>query len=68
MNGSNSITEADGRPVFLCPNCLAKLKWNLGFDASLRYDRLEAFFKKHDEFAGEAERARRLREALPKNR
>ncbi|MHC4598610.1 MAG: hypothetical protein ACYS47_06360, partial [Planctomycetota bacterium] len=62
MNGSNSITEADRRPVFLCPACLAKLRWNLGFDPAVRYDLLEAFFKRHDEFKGEAKRARKLRE------
>ncbi|MCU0728053.1 MAG: archaemetzincin [Planctomycetes bacterium] len=42
MNGSNSLDEADGRPLALCPPCLRKLAWNRGFDILARYSRLAA--------------------------
>jgi len=45
MNGSNSLAESDGRPIFLCPVCLKKLQWNLGFDVLERYERLLAFYE-----------------------
>ncbi|MHC5081539.1 MAG: archaemetzincin [Planctomycetota bacterium] len=62
MNGSNSIAEADGRPMFLCPECLRKLQWNTGFfDVEKRYEGLAAFYIRHEEFAGEAKRANHLR-------
>ncbi len=46
MNGSNSLAEADARPLHLCGLCLRKLAWNRGFDSIERYRRLEAFFRK----------------------
>ena len=45
MCGSNSLDESDRRPIFLCPVCLHKLEWNLGFDRLERYRRLKAFFE-----------------------
>ena len=48
MCGSNSLRESDSRPPFLCPLCLDKLKWNLGLDVMTRYEKLEAFFRKHE--------------------
>lgn len=40
MNGSNGRAEADARPPWLCPTCLAKLCWNLGIDPTARFRRL----------------------------
>lgn len=68
MNGSNSIVEADRRPMFLCPECLAKLRWNLGFDPAARYGRLAAFYAAHPEFQAEAKRARQLGKAVQHKR
>ena len=41
MNGSNHLTESDRRPLHLCPVCLRKLQWSIGFDAPARYSTLE---------------------------
>lgn len=46
MNGTNSLYEMDHQPIHLCPVCLAKLKWNLGFDPVRRYRKLSAFYRK----------------------
>jgi len=42
MNGSNSMGETDAQPLHLCPVCLRKLQWNIGFDPVVRYRRLHA--------------------------
>jgi archaemetzincin len=47
MNGSNHRRESDRGPLFLCPNCLAKLCWNTGQDPVERYERLLEFYKEH---------------------
>ena len=54
MNGSNSLAETDRRPPRLCPDCLAKLQWNRGFDVRRRYLRLAEFLRAHG-LADEAE-------------
>lgn len=41
MNGSNHLAESDRRPLHLCPVCLRKLQWSIGFDVSERYRALE---------------------------
>jgi len=46
LNGSNSLAETDGRPAFLCPVCVKKLEWCLGFDRLERYKKMEKFFTK----------------------
>jgi archaemetzincin len=46
MNGTNSLHEMDHQPMHLCPVCLAKLKWNLGFDPVKRYRKLAAFYRR----------------------
>ena len=46
MNGVNSLVEMDRSPLHLCPVCLAKLQWNLRFDAARRYRRLAAFYRR----------------------
>lgn len=40
MNGSNHLGELDARPLHLCPVCLRKLQWSVGFDVEDRYRRL----------------------------
>jgi archaemetzincin len=45
MNGVNSLREGDSKPIHLCPVCLAKLKWNLGFDPAARYRALGDFYQ-----------------------
>lgn len=32
LNGSNNAEEGDLQPLELCPTCLEKLAWNIGFD------------------------------------
>jgi len=44
MNGSNSLAEADQRPMHLCPECLKKFRWNTGFDIMTRYENLKTFY------------------------
>jgi archaemetzincin len=41
MNGSNHLVESDRRPLHLCPICLHKLQWNIGFGVLERYAALE---------------------------
>ena len=41
MNGSNHLIESDRRPLHLCPVCLRKLQWSIGFDVIERYRALE---------------------------
>src|SRR5207244_8514374 len=41
MNGSNHLAESDRRPLHLCPVCLRKLQWSIGFDVLKRYRALE---------------------------
>ncbi len=42
--GSNHRAEADRHPLWLCPQCLAKLCRATGADPVLRYERLADFF------------------------
>jgi archaemetzincin len=44
MNGSNHLEESDSRPLFLCPVCLRKLHYSIGFDVVERYQRLLSFY------------------------
>jgi archaemetzincin len=52
MNGANSLVESDSAPVHVCPVCLEKLAWNIGFDSAKRHrelaDLLEAEGLKDD--------------------
>lgn len=54
LNGSNNLTEADQKPLHLCPICQRKLCWNLQVDPVTYLGKLEAFCRKHsfDEDAG----------------
>lgn len=43
MNGSNSLEESDARPMWLCPECMAKIAWATRQDPVSRYLRLLEF-------------------------
>jgi archaemetzincin len=54
MNGSNHLAESDRRPLHLCPVCLRKLQWSIGFDVLERYRAVERVTRA-DGFADEAD-------------
>jgi archaemetzincin len=54
MNGSNHLAESDRRPLHLCPVCLRKLQWSIGFDVLERYRALERLTRA-DGFTDEAD-------------
>jgi archaemetzincin len=58
MNGSNSLEETDRAPLFPCPECHEKLRWNTGFDGRKRWEGLAAFLDGAG-LSGEAAFARR---------
>jgi archaemetzincin len=45
MNGSNHLQESDSRPLHICPICLRKLQYSIGFDVVGRYERLLHFYQ-----------------------
>jgi len=47
MCGSNSLEEADRRPLCLCPQCLAKLCYATGANPEKRFKALVVFGKAH---------------------
>jgi archaemetzincin len=64
MNGSNHLGESDRRPLHLCPVCLRKLHWSIGFDVLERYRALERIARAdgfNDEADWFADRIRILR-------
>jgi len=68
MNGSNHLDESDRRPMHLCPVCLRKLQFSVGFDVVQRYQKLVGFYEAAG-FANEARWTRnRLRIFAHKNR
>jgi archaemetzincin len=62
MNGSNHLQESDRRPLHLCPVCLRKLQFSVGFDVVKRYQALAQF----DEQAGLEDEARWLHSRVEK--
>lgn len=44
LTGSNHLEETDARPVHLCPICLRKLQYSIGFDVLDRYRNLKLFY------------------------
>jgi len=46
LNGSNHLQESDSRPLHLCPVCLRKLQYSIGFDVVSRYRNLLHFYRK----------------------
>jgi archaemetzincin len=47
MNGSNTLEELDRAPGWLCPVCLKKLHWNVGFGLADRYRKLAGFYRRN---------------------
>ena len=64
MNGSNHLQESDRRPLHLCPVCLRKLQFSVGFDVVKQYQALAQF----DEMAGLDDEARWLLSRVEKTR
>ncbi len=54
LNGVNHLQEADATPLWLCPECLGKLRLATDVDLKKRFEALIAFHEKHG-FADEAE-------------
>jgi archaemetzincin len=48
MNGSNHLSEADSRPLWLCPECVQKVWWACHAEPIKRYELLIEFGKQHD--------------------
>ena len=47
MNGSNSLVESDNKPPYLCPECMAKMKWNLDLNEVQRFNEIDSFYQTH---------------------
>lgn len=45
MNGSNHLAESDSQPLHLCPVCLRKLQYSVGFDVLARERELRRFYQ-----------------------
>lgn len=48
MNGSNHLAEMDGRPMWLCPECVQKVWWGCDLEPVDRYKSLAEFANLHD--------------------
>jgi hypothetical protein len=47
MNGCNHQDEADGQPIWFCPEEEMKIRWGLVIDPAERYRRLAEFSEAH---------------------
>ena len=47
QGGVNSLDEDDRAPLWLCPECVAKVVWATRADPRRRYEKLAAFCKEH---------------------
>ena len=47
MCGSNHREESDRHPLWMCPQCLAKLCWAASVDPKTRFKNLAKFYKKY---------------------
>lgn len=45
MSGSNHLRELDQRPAGFCPECMAKISWNLELDLVERAEKLSIFWR-----------------------
>jgi archaemetzincin len=64
MNGSNHLQESDQRQLHLCPVCLRKLQFSVGFDVVQWYEALAQFHRQagfDDEAAWLTGRVERIR-------
>ena len=59
MNGSNNLRESDAKPIHLCPVCLRKLYYSIGFDIKERYELLRSFYNSigFEDYAGDIDRS-----------
>lgn len=48
MQGSNSLPESDGQPLFLCPICHAKILYATGCNPAKRFRKLIRFCEQHE--------------------
>jgi archaemetzincin len=48
MNGSNSLLESDSRPLWLCPECMAKLCQAMKINPTDRYNHLHNWFTENN--------------------
>ncbi len=48
MCGSNSLEESDRRPLYLCPECVAKLGWSTRCDPMLRFKKLLEYCRRNE--------------------
>jgi archaemetzincin len=64
MNGANNQNESDRSPLWLCPECLAKVLYATGQDAAARYEVLARFAETHG-LTREAELFQRSLARLP---
>ncbi|MCM2373583.1 archaemetzincin [Aporhodopirellula aestuarii] len=64
MCGSNSLAESDRRPLYLCPQCVAKVGWSTRCDMLQRFQRLLAFCQKNG-LDAEAEYYAKALQAVP---
>jgi archaemetzincin len=46
LNGSNHLGESDSRALYLCPVCLRKLQYAVGFDVVARYRDLLGYYRR----------------------
>ncbi len=60
MNGSYTFSANDRSPLRLCPVCLRKLQFALGFDVQVRYRALKRFYRRHGLWRNERWVERRL--------
>lgn len=63
MNGSNSLTESDGRPLAICPVDERKLRHFLGYNREERYRKLEQFYRENG-MDHDADHVNKIRESL----
>ena len=63
MCGSNHREESDAKPVYLCPECMAKVLWSTDADAKQRYEKLADFCRRNS-LKKEAEFYQRSLDAL----
>ena len=47
MNGSNHLAESDARPMHLCPVCLHKLQYSIGFNVMECYQKIFHFHRNY---------------------
>ncbi len=65
MNGTSSLREADQHTLHLCPVCIRKASWLMGFDRYERYERLRDFYARWGFDAEVTFTERRLHPPLP---